>query len=151
MRNAASASVSWMYAFHNSSSVQSMTLLQSKPDLDLTLLDNSALALESARLSLLANDLDAKLLASNGLDEVEGPFDWIVSNPPFHRGVSTHYDTTRRFFEQARLVLTQKGKLLLVCKRHLPYEGWLAQYFGLVKTLECRHDFKILLAARPKI
>lgn len=127
-----------------------LTLLVRDPQLDLTLLDNSALALESARLSLQANGLEAKLLPSDGLGEVRQRYDWIVSNPPFHRGVGTNYDIAQRFFAQSRNALTRHGKMLLVCNRHLPYEGWLADNFGAVDTVESRKDFKVLLATRPK-
>ena len=127
-----------------------LTLLQRDTSIDLTLLDNSALALESARLSMLANALQARLLPSSGLGEVRQRFDWIVSNPPFHRGVVTRYDIARDFFKQARHVLTRQGKILLVCNRHLPYEGWLAEQFGEVENLSGTSEFKVLRASRPK-
>ncbi len=128
-----------------------LSLLLRDPALDLTLLDSSALALESARLSLQANGMQAKLLPSDGLAEVTGRYDWMVSNPPFHRGVATNYDIARGFFAQAHGVLTRQGRILLVCNRHLPYAHWLAEQFTAVETLECSNDFKILRAARPKI
>jgi len=127
-----------------------LSLLLRDPALDLTLLDNSALALESARRSLQANGLQANLLPSDGLAEVTEPFDWMVSNPPFHRGVATNYDIARDFFARARSVLTRQGKILLVCNRHLPYESWLADHFTAVETLASRNDFKVLRASRPK-
>jgi 16S rRNA (guanine1207-N2)-methyltransferase len=127
-----------------------LSLLRHDPSINLTLLDNSALALESARLSLQANALTANLLPSNGLTEVRQRFDWIVSNPPFHRGVATRSDIAQDFFQQAHHVLTRQGKLLLVCNRHLPYEGWLVEQFSAVDTLHSTNEFKVLCASRPK-
>ncbi len=127
-----------------------LTLLQIDPTLNLTLLDNSALALESARLSLQANGLQARVLAADGLSGIDERYDWIVSNPPFHRGVATNFDVAQRFFAQAPSALTRQGKLMLVCNRHLPYEGWLADHFATVETPASRNDFKILCACRPK-
>lgn len=127
-----------------------LSLLLHDPALDLTLLDNSTLALESARRSLQANGLQAKLLPADGLAEVTEQFDWMLSNPPFHRGVATNYAIARDFFARAPDCLTRQGKILLVCNRHLPYESWLADHFTTVETLANRNDFKVLRAARPK-
>jgi len=121
-----------------------LSLLTKNPDIQLTLLDDSALALESARLSLLANELKAELVPSDGLAEIRQRFDWIVSNPPFHRGVATDYEVVRRFFSQARSVLSKQGKMLLVCNIHLPYETWLAEQFGRVELLDSDSGYKVL-------
>jgi 16S rRNA (guanine1207-N2)-methyltransferase len=128
-----------------------LTLLLRDPTIKLSLLDNSALALESAHLSLQANSMQAQLLPSSGLAEVRQRFDWIVSNPPFHRGVATRHDIARDFFVQARHVLGRQGKILLVCNRHLPYEGWLKEQFSAVDTLHSTNEFRVLCASRPKI
>jgi len=127
-----------------------MSLLLRDPSLELTLLDNSALALESARLSLQASGMQARLLPSDGLTEVNQKFDWIVSNPPFHRGVSLNFDVSRQFFERAPSVLNKHGRIILVCNRHLPYDVWLAERFAGVETVAATHDFKVLMASRPK-
>jgi 16S rRNA (guanine1207-N2)-methyltransferase len=127
-----------------------LTLLLRDPAIHLTLLDDSALALESARLSLLANGMEADLLPSNGLREVRQQFDWIVSNPPFHRGVTKRYDIARDFFQEARRALTRQGKMLLVCNRHLPYEGWLTELFEHVAVQHETAQFKVLCVSRPR-
>ena len=127
-----------------------LSLLVRDPTLKLTLLDNSALALESARRSLQANELQAGLLPSDGLAEVAQRYDWIVSNPPFHRGVATNLDITRRFIEQAHTALNRQGKILLVCNSHLPYERWLSDHFISVEILAGRDNFRVLQACRPK-
>jgi 16S rRNA (guanine1207-N2)-methyltransferase len=127
-----------------------ISLLKKDPTINLTLLDSSALAMESARLSLQANGLQAELLASDGLDQITQRYNWIVSNPPFHRGVSTDYEVVRRFYSQSRKVLSRKGKIILVCNRHLPYEGWLGEHFHKIDNLHDQQGFKVLLASRPR-
>ncbi len=127
-----------------------LSLLRRDPAIWLTLLDSSALALESARLSLAANEMQATVIASDGLNELQSRFDWIVSNPPFHRGVATDYDTVQRFIADAGKKLTRQGKLLLVCNRHLPYEAWLENGFATVENLHQNSHFKLLLASRPQ-
>jgi 16S rRNA (guanine1207-N2)-methyltransferase len=127
-----------------------LSLLVRNPEVQLTLLDHSALALESARLSLLANGLHAELMPSDGLTEVRQRFDWIVSNPPFHRGVASDYGVAQRFFAQARTVLSKQGKILLVCNIHLPYESWLAEQFGRVEQVGNTSGYKVLRASALK-
>jgi 16S rRNA (guanine1207-N2)-methyltransferase len=53
----------------------------------------------------------------------------------------------RRFFAQARSVLSKQGKMLLVCNVHLPYEAWLAEQFGRVELLNSGSGYKVLRAS----
>ena len=113
----------------------------------LTLLDTSALALESARCSLRANNMEATVMASDGLSHLEGDFDWIISNPPFHQGVRNNLDIARNFVAGAANFLTESGKILLVCNLHLPYPAWLTDYFIQVETVRTGRGFKVILAS----
>ena len=122
-------------------------LATSKPaQVDVTLLDDSALALESARRSLELNGLQARVLPSDGLSEVTGRFDWIVTNPPFHQGVKNDLDVARAFFRRAGTFLTEKGRILVVFNRHLPYESWLRESFNNVECLARNRVFSVMSA-----
>jgi 16S rRNA (guanine1207-N2)-methyltransferase len=123
-------------------------LLGHSPGIKLTLLDASALAIESSRRSLRANRLEARVLASDGLDEVTQTFDWIISNPPFHRGVDSDLDIAARFFANAGHFLTKTGKILLVCNHHLPYARWLRSNFKHVEIIKASPQFKVIMAGR---
>ena len=63
-----------------------------------TLIDCDALALASSQKTMTEAGADFEVLASDGLSEVEGEFDLILSNPPFHQGVKTHYKVSEQFF-----------------------------------------------------
>lgn len=112
----------------------------------LTFLDVSALALESARCSLKANGMQATVLASDGLSHLEGRFDWIITNPPFHRGIRNDLDIARNFFANAGNFLTETGKIVLVCNHHLPYPAWLRDHFTEVEIVQVAGGFKVVLA-----
>jgi 16S rRNA (guanine1207-N2)-methyltransferase len=112
----------------------------------LTFLDVSALALESARSSLRLNGMDATVLASDGLSHLKGSFDWIISNPPFHRGIRNDLDIARNFFADAGKFLTESGRILLVCNNHLPYPAWLRNHFTQVEVVRSDWGFKVILA-----
>ena len=128
------------------SGIIGLYLLSLESAAELTFLDVSALALESARCSLRANGREATVLASDGLSHLEGSFDWIISNPPFHRGIRNDLDVARNFFADAGNFLTETGKILLVCNHHLPYPTWLRDYFTRVEVVRIGWGFKVVLA-----
>lgn len=128
----------------------------SSPETELTLLDDSALALESARRSLEANGLHGRLVASDGLEallnETDPPrFDWIISNPPFHRGVRQSLDTARRFLRECPRLLARRGRLCLVANAHLPYAQWLSELYGKVQVLAADREYNVWLAHEPSL
>ena len=131
--------------------VVGVALLAAAEHSSLTLLDSSALAIESSRQSLEANRLGAKLLPSDGLAELAAaspaPYDWIVSNPPFHRGVASDLDVAADFFRRAGTFLTENGRIVIVFNRHLPYSRWLQQGFDAVERL-AENDEYIVVQAR---
>ncbi len=125
-------------------------------ELRLTLLDASALALESSRRSLAASGLDpaaVTLLASDGLSGLSPAaadrFDWIVSNPPFHRGVRNDFDVAAAFFRSAGTFLREAGKMVVVFNRHLPYPQWLQGAFGRIERLAESGEYTVIEASRP--
>lgn len=132
------------------SGIVGLSLLAADFASDITLLDVSALALESASRSLRRNDLNARVLASDGLSEVTGCYDWIISNPPFHAGVENDLEIARVFFQSAGTFLGENGRILIVFNRHLPYYRWLVDRFQTVDRLVEREDYSIICASRPK-
>lgn len=117
---------------------------------NLTLLDDSALAIESSHLTLESNGLSASVLPSDGLSQLQGTYDWITSNPPFHRGIRNDLEIAALFFAEAGTFLSENGRIVIVCNRHLPYAGWLQNHFGQVEHLEADDQFTVILAARPR-
>lgn len=125
------------------------TLLQKQPNCTVDFCDVSWLALTSAEKTCQKNGFNAhQFIASDGLNNVNGRYELIVSNPPFHQGVKTRYDTTERFLEQAYDHLKPGGQLLIVANRFLDYEPIIEQRFGHCTTLAQEQGFKILSAHR---
>jgi 16S rRNA (guanine1207-N2)-methyltransferase len=130
--------------------VLTIALMTAGTDIDPVLLDDSALALESARRGLEKNGLRGRLVASDGLAELDGSYDWIISNPPFHRGVEHDLDIAADFFRRAGTFLSENGRIRVVFNRHLPYEAWLREAFGRVERLAADRSFTVLQASKPR-
>jgi 16S rRNA (guanine1207-N2)-methyltransferase len=132
------------------SGVIGLSLLNAGACGEMTLLDDSALAIESSARSMQANGIEAGLLPSDGLSELTGRFDWIISNPPFHRGIRSDFEIARDFFRSAGTFLTEKGRILIVSNKHLPYAHWLRAHYAKVKILASSREYAITQASNPK-
>lgn len=111
-----------------------------------TLSDINSLALLCAESNISRNKIDknrVEILTSNGLDSVEGQFDIIVSNPPFHSGTKTDYSITERFLRDAKKQLRPKGKLRIVANRFLKYPDQLEQVFGNFRVVAQTTKFNV--------
>ena len=116
---------------------------QTMPNATMTLCDNSAIAIETAQRTLQLNNIEAQVIASNGLAKVEGQFQHIISNPPFHTGVKTDYGIADKFIEQSQQHLAKGGELRIVANRFLPYPDILEACFGNVQTIAQNNKFSV--------
>lgn len=113
------------------------------PGLQVEMCDINALALESARLTLQANGLAACVYPSDMLASVTSGLDHIVTNPPFHAGLNTHYAATEEMILAAPGKLTPKGGLLLVANAFLKYQPFIERAFGRCPILAENRKFKL--------
>lgn len=132
------------------SGVIGLSLKHQQNALDVTLADVDAFALRSAQLNSMRLGLSADVVASDGLQQIEGRFDYIISNPPFHQGKQTNYRFAEELFRQAGKHLVTDGQLWIVANRHLPYEEWASERFATVETLAQQDGFKILCLSQVK-
>ena len=116
---------------------------------DLTLVDCDALALASSERTLQDSGCQSfQVLASDGLSAVSGPYDLIISNPPFHQGIRTNYEVTELFLAQSRQLLRQGGELRVVANSFLRYQPIIEQVYGHCQTLLVRDGFSVYRAIR---
>ena len=114
---------------------------------DFTLVDCDALALASSHKTMSATGSKSfTVLPSDGLSEVTGQFDLIISNPPFHQGVKTHYEVTEQFLAQSRQRLRPGGELRIVANSFLRYPPIIQKAFGRCETLLVKDGFSVYRA-----
>ena len=128
-----------------------LALLRATPGLALTFSDVSALALESTRRSLTANGLEGDVVASHGLASLDGSFDLVISNPPFHVGHREDATLSQRLLQDVGNFLAPGGSLLLVVNRHLRYRAWLEAGFRDSRVVASTSRFEVLLGRDPRI
>lgn len=107
-------------------------------EISLSLIDVSALALESAKKTLVLNNLTGNVFATNSLSNVKEKYQFVVSNPPFHQGIKTHYTATENFLEGISKHLTATGELTIVANTFLRYKPIMEKYIG--KTITKVND-----------
>lgn len=100
------------------------------PSIELSMCDVSSLALHCAQQTMAKAGKEANILASDGIKAVEGKFNAIYTNPPFHTGIANDYNITQQFIADAAAKLLPGGELWLVANRFLPYAERLEKHFG---------------------
>ncbi|MCG3730606.1 methyltransferase [Vibrio cincinnatiensis] len=134
--------------------VLSVKLGQQNPQAKLTCVDESFMAVESARQNLLNNLMPnhpVECLVNNCLDGFEDHCtQLVVCNPPFHQQQAITDHIAWQMFCDSKRVLIKEGKLLVIGNRHLGYDIKLKRLFGKaqVKTVASNTKFVILQAIK---
>ena len=118
------------------------------PDSEVVLLDVDAFAVESSRMTLAANGLQAQVIAGDGIDDAPVDCSAIISNPPFHQGVHTHYEASEALLHRAASHLRSGGELRLVANAFLKYPPLIETHLGRCETLVSADGFRIYRAQR---
>lgn len=123
----------------------------SNPQAHYTLVDESFMAVQSARENWQANlgDREVIVRAGDGLAGQEpNSLDVVLCNPPFHQQQVVGDFLAWRMFQQAREALVVGGALYIVGNRHLGYHSKLAKLFRGVEQVAATPKFVILKARK---
>ncbi|AHL74463.1 16S rRNA methyltransferase [Stutzerimonas stutzeri] len=118
------------------------------PQSEVVLLDVDAFAVQSSRMTLEANQLQAHVIAGDGIDAAPDDCAAIISNPPFHQGVHTHYAASETLLQRAASHLRPNGELRLVANAFLKYPPLIEAHLGRCETLINADGFRIYRAQR---
>ncbi len=113
------------------------------PSCKLSLLDDSFLAIESAKLNIEAGN--TTFVYHDGLESFkEEQFDLILTNPPFHFEHETNFEITLGLFQGAYRCLNPTGKLIIVANRHLNYSTHLKSIFGDIGIVAQNEKYEVI-------
>ncbi|OEE38454.1 50S rRNA methyltransferase [Vibrio genomosp. F10 str. ZF-129] len=134
--------------------VLSVAAARLNPQAKITSIDESYMAVESARHNLkynLDNDDNIQCIANNCLDNYQGEeASLILCNPPFHQQQAITDHIAWQMFCDAKHVLAKGGQLIVIGNRHLGYDGKLSRLFSKpqVKVIASNKKFVILQATK---
>ncbi len=115
------------------------------------MVDASAMAVAASRRTVEANGLEnAAVYPSDVFSQVEGMFDYIVSNPPFHSHVRTDYRVHQELVAGAARHLAPSGRLQVVVNRFLKVEALLDAHFEQVGVDFEDSRFRVYSASRAR-
>ncbi len=103
------------------------------PQLEVVLCDVNQRALDLARQNAFLNRTDyIEILKSDGMADVPGPFDLVLTNPPIRQGKAVVY----RFFREAAAGLTPGGRLYVVIRKKQGAPSALKELQGIFASAE---------------
>lgn len=104
------------------------------PSAEVHLMDDSLLAVESAKLNIQGENIHHHL--NNDLSIFgDNTFDLIVTNPPFHFDYEINIQVPLQLFRESYRCLKPGGNLQIVANKHLNYKTHLAPLFSRVDIL----------------
>lgn len=118
------------------------------PNIEINMCDISALAIASSEATLKANNLQGHVFATDVYSNTDNNYNFIISNPPFHAGLKTHYSSTEILLSDAPKHLRYNGKLLIVANSFLQYPPIIKSAFGHCETEAKTNAFKIYAAKK---
>ncbi|WP_417584456.1 methyltransferase [Nitrincola sp.] len=127
-----------------------LSLRSSSADTQLTCTDNNAAALRACQANIDKQGLSAEILASDAGDTLQGPYDTILCNPPFHSGFATNSDLTSRFLAAAARLLSHDGNACFVVNKHIALEHKASSHFGKIQLHADNGHFKLIHLSQPR-
>ncbi len=106
-------------------------------------------ALALAAKNAAANGVQAETAQSDGLERVEGPFDYILTNPPIRAGKQVIY----RLFAESAQKLSPEGSLYIVIRKQQGAESavkYLKTIFQQVDTVDKSGGFWVIRCREGK-
>jgi 23S rRNA (guanine1835-N2)-methyltransferase len=123
----------------------------SNPQAELTLVDESFMAVQSAAENWRAalGERPVAIRAGDGLaEQAAESLDLVLCNPPFHQQQVVGDFLAWRMFVQAKAALVRGGELWIVGNRHLGYHAKLKKLFRGVEQVATTPKFVILKATK---
>jgi len=117
--------------------------------IDLFEIDALAIRAAERNLSSLKSSIPFAFHWHDVLAPIEAPpYDWVVSNPPFHLGKKVETNLGRAFVRRAAELLRPGGECYLVANTTLPYESVFEKYFTRWSAAAVSLSYKVFHAIK---
>jgi len=113
-----------------------------------TATDNNIAAVAMCRKNFAEYAVHGEAILDDCGMHIQGQFDLVLCNPPFHQGFDIDGDLTKRFLEQSYRLLAPNGWALFVVNAFIPLEKKAAGLFSTVETVANNRSFKLVVLAR---
>ena len=113
------------------------------PGCEIVMSDVNRRALELSEKNAKGNSVSVQIVESDGLENVSGSFDYIITNPPIRAGKQVIY----KMFSDSADRLTENGQLYLVIRKQQGAESalkYLKTLFDQVETVEKSGGFWVI-------
>lgn len=112
---------------------------------NITATDNNAAALSAITAGAKQNNINITTCAADAGEGINGTFDIILCNPPFHQGFEVSGDLTDKFLRNANKLLAKNGCALFVVNSFIAIEKKALSVFKYQQTLCNNKQFKVVL------
>jgi len=117
--------------------------------IDLFEIDALAIRAAERNLSSLKSAIPFTFRWQDALEPIDAPpYDWVVSNPPFHIGKKVETNLGRAFVKKAADILRTGGECYLVANTTLPYESVFDEHFARWSTVAASPSYKVFHAIK---
>ena len=120
------------------------------PEIDLVMTDVNQRAADLSKSNLALNRVSAQVLQGDGFENVEGKFDFVITNPPIRAGKQAIYG----MFADARDRLVDGGKLYIVIRKQQGAESaekYLNTIYGDVERIAREKGYWVIRCAEPAV
>lgn len=130
--------------------VVGMAAAEAYPEAQITFIDESYMAVDSARINMLKNfeeerSDNTRFVVNNGLVGFkQRSYDLILCNPPFHQQHTITDHIAWSMFNDAHFCLAINGEMVIVGNRHLDYQDKLERIFGNCEVVAENKKFVVL-------
>lgn len=124
---------------------------KSWPDAKVISIDESALAVESTKISAELNGVKLDARTGHIMEDLEDEsVDLIVCNPPFHQDQRMHLEAGFAFIYECARVLKPGGQLFMVTNKTLGHEKLLGELFEGALVLSQNKKYRIHMCRKRK-
>lgn len=107
--------------------------------------DNNATAVEACARNLDAFAVAGEVACSDAGAGIDGGFDALLCNPPFHQGFDVEGELTEKFLRAAARLLVPGGRALFVVNQFIALERRAAAHFRRLEVVARNRSFKLVL------